>query len=88
MAVGGFILRHKLSDIPSSNLFGKISTVVFFTVCVILIVANGHIPQPIPNIMIGAAIVVMLLAFASYIQKYIAIQLKMKENKLNGSSDM
>ncbi|MDR3148561.1 MAG: CDP-alcohol phosphatidyltransferase family protein [Oscillospiraceae bacterium] len=88
MAVGGFILRHKLSDIPSSNLFGKISTVVFFTVCVILIVANGHIPQPVPNIMIGAAIVVMLLAFASYIQKYIAIQLKMKENKLNGSSDM
>lgn len=88
MAIGGFILRHKLSDLPQSNLFGKISTVVFFAVCVILIVANGHIPQPIPNIMIAAAIVVMLLAFASYVQKYISIRLKMKENDINGSSDL
>ncbi|MDR2360876.1 MAG: CDP-alcohol phosphatidyltransferase family protein [Oscillospiraceae bacterium] len=88
MAVGGFILRHKLSDIPSSNLFGKISTVVFFAVCVILIITNKSIPQPFPNILIAVAIVVMLLAFASYVQKYIAIQIKMKENKLNGSSDL
>jgi len=74
MGIGALLIYKKISDTPPSNIFGKISTVAFFAVCVILIVGNGFIPKPIPAIMIAFAVIIMLLAFASYVQKFISIQ--------------
>ncbi|MDR2530239.1 MAG: CDP-alcohol phosphatidyltransferase family protein [Oscillospiraceae bacterium] len=78
MGIGALVLFRKIADTPPSNVFGKTSTVVFFAVCVILIVGKGHIKPPIPSIMITGAIVIMLLAFASYVSKFISIQQKTK----------
>jgi len=76
MGIGALLLYKKISDTPPSNVFGKISTVVFFAVCVILIAfknENGsYLPEPLPAIMIAAAIIIMLLAFASYLAKFIS----------------
>ncbi|MDR0936714.1 MAG: CDP-alcohol phosphatidyltransferase family protein [Oscillospiraceae bacterium] len=79
MGIGGLLLYRKIADMPPSNIFGKISTVVFFIVCVILIIGKGFISELWANIMMGFAIVVTLLAFASYIFKFASIQSKVKK---------
>jgi CDP-diacylglycerol--glycerol-3-phosphate 3-phosphatidyltransferase len=78
MGIGAALLFKRISDTPPSNAFGKISTVAFFAVCVILIVGKGYIPGPVPEILITAAIVLMLLAFATYVQKFVILE---KNNK-------
>jgi CDP-diacylglycerol--glycerol-3-phosphate 3-phosphatidyltransferase len=89
MGIGALLLYKKISDTPPSNVFGKISTVVFFAVCVILIICkdeNGgsYLPEPLPAILIAAAIVIMLFAFASYLAKFIAVnQTHKSENDNN-----
>ena len=69
MAIGGFVV-HKVAhvELPPSNLIGKISTVVFFMVCVSVMLFD--IPGGISAMMISGAIVLTLLAFASYIRTY------------------
>ena len=71
MLVGGVVLRRKKGgEIPSSNIIGKTSTVVFFVVCVTLMLFR-QIPENVAKIMISAAIVLMLVALASYLKTFI-----------------
>ncbi len=72
MGIGGMIIIKKFQEMPPSNYFGKSSTVVFFAVCVILMLFR-NIPTNIAAYMISFAIVVMILAFVSYLIKYINI---------------
>lgn len=72
MGIGGMIIIKKFQEMPPSNYFGKSSTVVFFAVCVILMLFR-NIPTNIAAYMISFAIVVMILAFVSYLIKYITI---------------
>ncbi|MDR0819592.1 MAG: CDP-alcohol phosphatidyltransferase family protein [Oscillospiraceae bacterium] len=74
MGVGALLLYKKIEDTPPSNVFGKTSTVVFFAVCVILIVGKGFIQPFWADMMIFGAIFIMLLAFASYLAKFLSIQ--------------
>lgn len=69
MGLGGLFLYNKFEEMPPSNYFGKCSTVVFFAVCVILMLFRG-IPRSVALIMISVALAVMLLAFVSYIFKF------------------
>ncbi|SHI22795.1 CDP-diacylglycerol--glycerol-3-phosphate 3-phosphatidyltransferase [Sporobacter termitidis DSM 10068] len=72
MVVGGALVRKKEGgEIPPSNIIGKTSTVVFFVVCVTLMLFN--IPDNIATIMISVAIVLMLVALASYINTFIRV---------------
>lgn len=73
MGTGGIIL-YKIThaEIPPSNLIGKTSTVVFFLVCVALMLFRD-IPSGAATAMISAAIVLMLLALASYINTYFTV---------------
>lgn len=65
MLIGGMILRKKDGgEIPASNIIGKASTVVFFVVCVTLMLFR--IPDNIAIIMISSAIALMLIALFSY----------------------
>ena len=79
MAIGGFVV-HKVAhvEIPPSNLLGKVSTVVFFLVCVT--VMSVELPDVAVIIMISAAICLALLTFASYIRTY-ALVMKSREKK-------
>jgi CDP-diacylglycerol--glycerol-3-phosphate 3-phosphatidyltransferase len=91
MGIGALLLYKKISDTPPSNVFGKISTVVFFAVCVILIICkkeNGgsYLPEPLPAIFIAAAIIIMLLAFASYLAKFIALNQLNKKTELSDTN--
>lgn len=72
MMIGGALIRKKEGgEIPPSNIIGKTSTVVFFVVCVTLMLFN--IPDKVATIMISCALVLMLVALASYIQTFIRV---------------
>jgi len=79
MAIGGFVV-HKVAhvEIPPSNLLGKVSTVVFFLVCVT--VMSVDLPDAAVVGMISGAIFLALLTFASYIRTY-ALVMKDREKK-------
>ena len=73
MAIGGFVV-HKVAhtEIPASNLIGKTSTVVFFLVCVTIMLFKD-IPHEIATWLITGAMVLMAVALASYISTYITV---------------
>ena len=73
MAIGGFTV-HKVAntEIPPSNLIGKASTVVFFLVCVSIMLFKD-IPHETAIWMVSGAIVLMIAAFASYVNTYIIV---------------
>jgi CDP-diacylglycerol--glycerol-3-phosphate 3-phosphatidyltransferase len=77
MGLGGLLLhRRAKADIPASNRFGKAATALFFVVCVVLMLCP--IPRTVALVMIGVALAVSLMAFASYLQKFSHI---MKERR-------
>ena len=73
MAIGGFVV-HRVAhvEIPPSNLIGKTTTVVFFLVCVTLMLAR-NIPNIAATSMISAAILLMIIALASYVSTYVSV---------------
>lgn len=79
MLIGGVVI-HKVGkvDIPPSNYIGKTSTVVFFVVCLALMLFRS-IPQDLANIMIFLALALMLMALGSYIMTFSGTMKKSRE---------
>lgn len=81
MAVGGYVMHRVANvEIPPSNIIGKSTTVVFFLVCVTLMLFK-KISGGIAIVMMSGAIALMFIAFASYINTYITV---MKSRKKTG----
>ena len=73
MAIGGLIVRKKATgELPPSNLLGKASTVVFFLVCLTLMVFR-NIPRKVATILITIAVALTVTALLSYIKTYFRI---------------
>jgi phosphatidylglycerophosphate synthase len=73
MAIGGIVIhRVARTDIMPSNLLGKTSTVVFFLVCVALMLFRD-IPGGVAIAMISFAIALTLCALASYLKSYVTL---------------
>ena len=73
MGVGGIVLYKRASaEVPPSNLIGKTSTVVFFLVCVALMLFK-NLPDAAKLALISVAIVLMFVALASYIITYFTV---------------
>ena len=73
MGVGGIVLHRKAHvELLPSNLIGKTSTVVFFLVCVTLMLFR-NIPAAIATAMIYLAICLTLVALVSYLIAYIRV---------------
>ena len=73
MAAGGLVM-HRIghADILPSNMIGKTSTVVFFVVCVALMLFR-NIPGGVATGLISFAIALTLIALAGYLNKYIKV---------------
>ena len=73
MAIGGFLV-HKMAGakIPPSNLAGKASTVLFFLVCLTLMLFRD-IPGSVATTLISVAIALTFIALASYVRTYISV---------------
>jgi len=73
MGIGGLVLHKKARvELPPANTIGKISTFVFFVVCVTLMLFS-NLPDYIAVIFISAAICLTLIALAAYLCSYIKI---------------
>ena len=70
MAIGGYVIYKVVkSPMPPSNFIGKLSTVYFFLICMVLMIFRG-IPFPVATGLITVAILLMLAALASYVIGY------------------
>lgn len=71
MGLGGLVIhRYAKVEIPPANYFGKTATVLFFAVCVTLILLDSfhiEVRHGVSAVMVGAAVLVSLAAFVSYI---------------------
>jgi len=88
MGVGGLILHKKARvELPPANMIGKASTVVFFLVCITLMLFSNMFGNTIPDyvavIMISAAIGLTLIALAVYLKSYIKIMKAISKEKQN-----
>jgi len=73
MGIGGIVLHKKAhAELLPSNLIGKTSTVVFFLVCVTLMLFR-QIPGWAAISLISAAIGLTFIALASYLITYVRI---------------
>ncbi len=77
MGVGGLLIHRKARvEIPPSNYIGKTATVLFFVTCAVLMLFPvGH---DLAVALVGAAVVVSIAAFVSYLCRFIRI---MKQSK-------
>lgn len=72
MAIGGFVLYHKLGDVISANWLGKAATGVFFVVCVLLVLLPA-IPRPWATGLISFALAMTIAAFVSYLYQFVRL---------------
>jgi Phosphatidylglycerophosphate synthase len=66
MGIGGLWVHKRLQkEMPSANMLGKTATVLFFVVCVILLVVD--VPKNVSIPLISAALSVSMMALVSYL---------------------
>lgn len=80
MLAGGLVIHKKFKmDMPSSNILGKASTVLFFLVCATVLIFPG-IPQPVVDAMMTLALVVTFAALGGYIITFMNVS-QSRKNK-------
>ncbi|MCL2226073.1 MAG: CDP-alcohol phosphatidyltransferase family protein [Oscillospiraceae bacterium] len=78
MGAGGLVLHKKAHvELPPSNLIGKTSTVVFFLVCVTLMLFR-KLSEWASILLISVAIGLTFVALVSYLIKYVRIMKNME----------
>ncbi len=67
MGLGALIVYKKISDVPPSNILGKLSTTVFFSVCfLIMVFQDMDHPQIVNIVAITIALVLTIAALCIY----------------------
>ena len=80
MGIGGLVLHKKAHvELPPANLIGKISTFVFYAVCIAIMLFR--IPDNIAVILTSVAIGLALIALGGYVLSYIKI-MKSRSNTI------
>ncbi|MBQ8683518.1 MAG: CDP-alcohol phosphatidyltransferase family protein [Clostridia bacterium] len=74
-AIGGIILLKKRSAVRGSKWFGKLSTVVFYSSMLAIVLWSEVMPVPVLWALVGVAGLCMLLAFLGYLRMFIQIYL-------------
>lgn len=69
--VGGLLLLGKGETIRGSKWYGKMATVLFYSVAVILVQPFFEVPKPWPMILVALVLVAMLVAFFNYLAIFI-----------------
>ena len=80
MGMGGLLIHRRARvEIPPSNMLGKVATVLFFLICVVLMLVDvGH---TVSMLLISVAVLVSLAAFVSYLVRYLAIMKNRRKSK-------
>lgn len=72
MGIGALSMLGKVGDVIPANWLGKVSTFVFFVVCVALVLFPA-IPKSWATAMISAALILTIAAFLNYLRQYLAL---------------
>jgi cardiolipin synthase len=70
MGLGALVQYKKIHDVPPSNIIGKISTIYFFIVCIVLLV-YPDIHSTVRVVAISTALGMNILAFLIYMVRFI-----------------
>ena len=86
MGIGGLVLHKKAHiELPPANIIGKISTIVFYAVCIAMMLFR--ISDEFAVILTSIAIGLALIALASYIISYIKI-MKSRSKTTNNNGEI
>ena len=81
MGIGGLLIHKKARiELPAAKLVGKVAAVVFFIVCVSLMLFSD-LPLSIANALLSVAICLTLVALAVYLNSYIKIMKSVSKSK-------
>jgi CDP-diacylglycerol--glycerol-3-phosphate 3-phosphatidyltransferase len=84
MGIGGLLIHRSAKvEIPPSNYVGKTATVLFFVICVALLLFPS-IPRRAAIAMICLCLAVSLAAFVTYIKSFLAIMRDRKKIQVTG----
>ena len=78
--VGGLLLLGKGDNIRGSKWYGKLATVLFYTVAVILVQPLFNVPRVWQLILVGVVVAAMLAAFFSYFAVFLKTSREPKES--------
>ncbi|MDR0381932.1 MAG: CDP-alcohol phosphatidyltransferase family protein [Oscillospiraceae bacterium] len=73
MGIGAILQYKKINDVPSSEKFGKFSAVLFFVVCLIILVFGAALPPVTQLVLVSAATACSVLALLLYLRRFIAL---------------
>jgi cardiolipin synthase len=73
MGAGAILQYKKINDVPPSEGFGKFSAVLFFVVCLIILVFGAALTPTIQLILISAATACSVLALLFYLRRFIVL---------------
>jgi len=76
MGLGALVQYRKISDVPPSNILGKVSTSFFFSVCFLIMVLFHDYDkyQTLRDYAIIATIALNVVAFVIYVARFIKLQ--------------
>ncbi len=80
-AIGGIILLRRRSAVRGSKWFGKLSTVVFYTCMLAIVLWNDSLHPALWWTLVGLAALSMLLAYIGYMRLFILISIAERGSK-------
>lgn len=85
MIIGGIFIVKAGKKIPPSKWYGKLATLVFFTVTIAIMVFDKWIEKTVAIVLLLVAAAFMLFAFALYIVRYFEINGSKSHNEQKGT---
>jgi len=79
MGIGTLIQYKKISDVPPSELFGKLAVSFFFASCLFILVFQDVMAQPVMQGLMGAAMAVSVAALVRYLIRFLRLMGKDRE---------
>jgi cardiolipin synthase len=73
MGVGALVQYKKINDVPPSEFFGKFSAVLFFVVCLAILVFEERLPDVVIMILISVAILCSVIALLLYLRRFLRL---------------
>ena len=70
MGIGALVQYKKITEVPPSNLVGKVTTVYFYLLLISMLLLDDLIPPLAMNLMFAVAVVLTLTAFIIYVNMF------------------
>jgi cardiolipin synthase len=73
MGVGALVQYKKINDVPPSEFFGKFSAVLFFVVCLAILIFEDGLPEVAKLILVSVAILCSVISLLFYLRRFLTL---------------